>query len=220
MSNYYIDTIAAAHDRSTLNQMALLLCYLIIVLPPSDGQPIDFVLTPKGGNPLLAYRVAQQLGSVCLFRKQPNEASRSKADSEVAPSAGLVNIEGLHYLVAKARQGERRLYGVAIDCNCSGGSSIAEATAEFNDVVSVLSLNVRYIDRAYVLYRPDNDHDPRVAINRFFDLTEAVKKRLFDLKQGRELGPGSNAGSIPDKELGGIVESLRTQGLMICERGS
>lgn len=197
-SKHYINTYAASFDLEERKEMCSLLLWLIAKNPPEKR--IDFILVPKSGNTLLADQLARTAGYYCLFRKHEKEASRSRAEKASDPTACLVNIEGLKQLTQKDTERGEKFYGVVVDCNCSGGSSLRNAMKEFNEAIEVLGANIAPIDRAYVLYRPDSDPltdgvppGSPLKVIRFFDLNENTKQSIVEVSKANH-GKGNLTG--------------------------
>jgi len=74
-------------------------------------------------------------------------------------------------------------------CNCSGGSSLLHVAKSFNEEISTLPKNnINRVKYVYVLFRADNEVDAdkkfknvEMELIRYFDLTEKIKKMLFEL---------------------------------------
>jgi hypothetical protein len=183
-SHYYIDTLSAALNSENLELMSRLLRHLVMQRP-DDSTPVDFVLVPKSGNVLLGHKLAQLLGCRCIYRKEPQNPSRSNAKDETKESDSLVNLEGLASLLIEADKRKVPMTGIAIDCNCSGGGSIIAAIQEWNWAATMHSKNISPVNEAFVLFRPDRTPIKRetpegvaVSIKRYFDLSELQKKEL------------------------------------------
>lgn len=206
-SQYYVDTIGASFDSSIVDEMAFLMNYLLS-RRPSGSTPIDFVLSPKTGNVLLAYSLSRRSGMKCIFRKDDADSSRARnGEAAIDLHGALVNLQGLDSVLGEANLAGRKLYGVAIDCNCSGGSSIVRAVTEYNSVAKQHSDQLAIMSEVFVLYRPDQStlsrvckDDQKLHFERFFDLSEADKERLYS--------------SRSDKEFAALAHSLD-----VCEEG-
>lgn len=215
-SRYYINTMAASHNIGDRHEMIVLMEWLIA---RRAVRQIDFVLVPKSGNPLLADGVAQKRGYCCLFRKHQGDASRLRDELSAPPAPTKVNIEGLEQLIQLSNKSLRRLYGIVVDCNCSGGSTHKQAIVEFNEIARALTIDVDPIEHVYVLYRPDSSALTEVTpgrplnVERFFDLTEELKERLWRLGQR----PGKSADPAHSKEVEDIVAELRRNHLTKCD---
>jgi hypothetical protein len=103
-----------------------------------------------------------------------------------------IKYEGLLDLKNKAKDFKRNLKGIAVTCNLANGGSFLDAIVTFNDNLKELKkvgypLNIDPISHVYVLYRAINDskldqnfNEAGLICYRYFDLTEDLKKNLYD----------------------------------------
>lgn len=186
-SHFYINTMEAAHDHEQLRTMCRLLN--VLILKPSRAYP-DFVLTPKGGNPILGGHFAEMYNLLSLLGKGDRDASRANFDNPDNPERELINFEGYEQLLERAGEKHRigrPLRGVAIDCNASSGSALLDIMHYFNALIEKAGTNVEPVTEAYILFRPDNiyDIDQRFkdyhySVHRFVDLDEEAKAAIFE----------------------------------------
>ena len=82
----------------------------------------------------------------------------------------------------------KKLYGIAVDCNCSSGGMLHETIMEFNELVKTNELNIQPIVHTYVLFRVNSDSDADeqfrqkgLFLHRYIDFDEVSKKELYSL---------------------------------------
>lgn len=187
-SRFYIDTMSASLNPEGLIDMTEIMLYLLS-RRTQDAPPIDFVLAPKSGNVLLAQSVAKNLSVRCIYRKSANNNSRARFASTGIDREGtnfkVVNLEGFEQVKSYALACGRPLYGVCLDCNCSGGGEMVNTVEEFNRVADTMPDLFRKVSEGFILYRPDQseiksrcaDGSP-ITLTRYFDLTEKQKEIL------------------------------------------
>lgn len=187
-SKYYINTMEASHcDLDRINMAQALIELMGIECKPFP----NFIITPKKGNPYLALELNKQRPNLfTVIIKDADESSFLSGAPEESPT---VNYEGINYLISYAnRNKDKTLYGVAIDCNASGGNNIKNAILTFNTVLENIKLNnITKIDKAIILFRPDCEVDideeyknaGNLKLHRYFDLTEDIKEEIYKLKQ-------------------------------------
>jgi hypothetical protein len=209
-SEYYINTMDASHIGYELN----LMCDLIAILIDKKGgctKP-DFIITPKNGNPVLGKSYAQSKNTISILSKHEKDKSYADFNKNENPLATLmINFEGFSELYKIANdKPDINLNGIVIDCNASGGSLILETINSFNKLLNELKktkkdLNIESLEYSYVLYRPDNEEniddkfkDDNCFCERYFDLTENYKKRIYDNKNNyyNEFRRGNNLNKI------------------------
>lgn len=188
-SNYYINTMEAVHDTLDLRELAHI---MIRLMKCHNEDVIDFVMVPKGGNPLLAQRVASELGANLIIAKDINDSARPQGGKEIERLSGI-KYEGLNIL--RAKQSKEKFKGVLIDCNTSGGTQLVNIATDFNNLVESCDLPIECIHNCYVLFKlvkiekkskKEVDIDKRFAdikckLYRIFDLDEEDKKELYNI---------------------------------------
>lgn len=199
-SNYYINTMGIAHDRDCLKDMEKCLEKLV------DNHCIkwDFIIVPKGGNPLLAQKLsAERDNTPFIMAKDCNDAARPGGAS--TNDLDVINFEGLEELLSKTKQKSRRLKGIVIDDNAAGGSQLLKAVKEFNEFVKRDGSRFEPIKYCFVLFKLTKkdsvtgtviDDDLKFkkegcTLYRYFDLDEndkikihSSKKRIDDTHSG------------------------------------
>lgn len=189
-SNYYINTMEAAQNAEGLKIMTDILYTLI---SKSIQEKIDFIITPKSGNPLLGKKLAEKLNIISILGKNTKDGAFAHLHNDDYDGKLLINYEGSTSLINTAKNSTtRKLKGILIDCNTSGGSQIMSIMDSFNDIVSNKpSLNISLLTDAFVLFRvdiDDNNIDSKFAgkgyhIHRWFDLSEEIKTNIWEAKK-------------------------------------
>lgn len=197
-SGFYLNTMATVHNEDDLAVMVKIIDKLVsITSSDSNLRFPNFIITPKSGNPILGYRLTRYKGPHCfsLIAKSQNEKSfvKSFIDKPTWDEL-LLNFEGINslrdFLKDIPNQG-RKLRGVVVNGNLSGGSEIIQAMEYFNSLVesSEFSDRIEKVTEAFVLYRVDDkaDVDTRFEqlgfkIFRLLDLNEDIKIYLHKCK--------------------------------------
>lgn len=190
-SQYYIHTMEMVHNEENLRRLSLIM-YNLIVRDKANSKQLDFIIVPKGGNPFLAKCVSEMLKVDLLVLKGSQEESSLKISvDEDSLTYFKINFEGGNELLKKQKSHDiKKIRGIVIDCNTSGGSQVFNAITIFNKLVEKGTLKSEYIDTAYVLFRVDdgkNKFDDKLLntknyrLIRYFDLNEKLKKQLYEL---------------------------------------
>lgn len=188
-SNYYINTMEAVHNMSDLKELSHI---MIRLMKCNKEERIDFVIVPKGGNPLLAQYIASELGANLIIAKDINDSARPQESDEIE-RIGRIKYEGLDILLDKRHMD--KLKGVLVDCNTSGGTQLVTIASDFNDLINKCNLSIENICNCYVLFKlikidlksgKEVDTDKRFAdinckLHRLFDLDEEDKKGLCSI---------------------------------------
>jgi hypothetical protein len=173
-----MEAVHNTEDRETMSKGILELCGKRRKKMP------DFIITPKTGNLYLAFEFGKQYGNIyTILIKNPDlEGSYLKGKHK---EALLVNYEGIDRFINGMSPG-KKYYGIAVDCNGSGCSDLKNAVGRFNDEVCTNYPCISPIEEAVILYRPDNtidiDTGNDIKIYRYFDLTEKVKERMYQVR--------------------------------------
>ncbi|GHU35791.1 hypothetical protein FACS1894172_18040 [Spirochaetia bacterium] len=187
-THYYIDTMGAAHNKDELEIMAKA---ILDLCGKRCRQMPDFIITPKSGNPYLSYEIARQDSRIkTILIKSPHEGSFLRNRDE---ESMYINNEGVYQLINQFTNSkkERKLYGVAVDCNISGGTNLREAMEHFNETVcKKYNGHIESVKDAVVLFHVDTTIDINKAFNdvgmnifRYFDLTDEIKEKLFKISK-------------------------------------
>lgn len=188
-SNYYINTMEAVHDSADLKDLSHI---MIRLMRYKKEDRVDFIIVPKGGNPLLAQYIANELGVSLIIAKDINDSARPQESDEM-DRIGRIRYEGLNLLLEKLPS--NKLKGVIVDCNTSGGTQLATIANDFNDLVKKCNLSIYAICNCYVLFKlvkidirsgKEVDIDKRFTdinckLHRLFDLDEEDKKELYNM---------------------------------------
>jgi hypothetical protein len=189
-SMYYINTMEAAQLSDDLQVMGEILFSLIT---SKSKTHIDFIITPKTGNPLLCKKIADTHGMISILGKHSKEGSFAHIDASDYHNRLITNFEGSFTLLKTAESSNRELKGIFVDCNASGGSQILALMKSFNEIVQQNNKefkNISPVNSAYVLFRADTDDVDIDAtfkkagfnLHRWFDLNEEIKTMIYDAK--------------------------------------
>lgn len=195
-TRYYINTMEASKKPNDLEMMSHIMWSLVKSSISNDHGVIDFIITPKIGNPVFGYEFAKIYNMTFMLRKSDIDKSRAnffpRVDSAGSARDNLrVNYEGFQYLLEKLNDipnYSKPLYGIVMDCNASGASEIYSTMLEFNALIEKANLKIEKLKYAYILFRPDvsSDVDARFSeagfvLKRYFDLNEHTKCKLNEL---------------------------------------
>jgi hypothetical protein len=212
----------AVHDKDTLKILVELILNLIFF--ESNNRNIkmsmpDFVIIPKGGNPILGKEVASTLGILYMLKKSDADKSKAKIDKDMYPSDYLLtNYEGSWGL--DDLQKKKHLHGIIIDCNTSGGSQLINTVSEFNDLISRMKMNIEPISKIYTLFRVDRDGTTidnqfgreNCELKRYFDLDEKLKIKLFSMRQNSDGEKVLNYDNLEDKKkIDDFISEIRSK---------
>ncbi len=182
-SRYYLNTMEASHNELDRTYMA----QALIELMGKECRPFpNYVITPKQGNTYLTHELNKQSPNlVTVLIKGADDSSRLKEEF------ASVNYEGINYLISLANKNkDKTLYGVAVDCNASGGANIKNAILEFNAMLENIKIkNIAIVNKAVILFRCNCDDDidedykntGNFEVYRYFDLTEEIKEEIHKL---------------------------------------
>lgn len=183
-SKYYINTMDAVHNNDILNDLSLGMIRLI----NKSVQTVDYIIVPKGGNPLLAQRIAEQLGINLIIAKDKNDSARppQNGGEEEKEKVFGIRYEGVRDVLEKAKEG-RKQKGIIIDCNTSGGTQLLNIAKEFNSFISTGFEKIEPISEIFVLFKlvkMDPETNTEVKIDNAFNDINCHLHRFFDLDEG------------------------------------
>ncbi len=195
-SNYYINTLEAAHDKYEIGIMKAALIKLIQKCGTTND--LDFIISLKSGNDYLARNFAQELEIIHCVKS--NIGSKVKAvvingEENKRQSLSLM-YENMDALLDYASKSSEPLNGIIIDCSLSTGAGIKDCVTHFNSMIEEKVItNINKIEHAYVLYAHQHDTDllfeKACKINRFFDMDEQLRASIFQniaLKTDKNIG--------------------------------
>ena len=205
-SRFYVDTMEASTNESSLIEMTDLMINLI---NKSKISHPDVIVVPKGGNVELAQTVAMKFGAKLVVVKDKSDDSRATSIGSSNNDCHKVNIEGSWELF---KQKKKR--AILIDCNTSKGTQLINAVKEFNFAIDS-GMKVKKITDVFVLYRVDDGNtqidemfrDENCKLHRYFDLNEDCKELLYNLQSNYI----KNNATIYDKKIKGEIESIIEQ---------
>lgn len=220
-SNFYIDTMEAAQEEADLDVMVDLLKELLRRHSSKEHPPNpDFVIVPKGGNPLLGRRFAQGIKALSILAKAKEDSAFIAAtDKRARLHINFEGVERVLKLEQQRREEGKQLYGICVDCNLAGGRGIREAVDSFNELCTTLGLNIRPVQAVYVLFRATNTEpdtqtfeklftESGLAIYRYFDLSENAKRAMSELSSPTVYSPAVL------KEVDGFIQYLADSHLL------
>lgn len=187
VSRYYIDTMEMAHNHEDRQKMVSIMSCLYVSVSNDDKKP-DVVATPKGGNPLFVLNFAQHYSAEFVMIKSDTDKSRI-VSVEDSVTNFKVNYEGSWGVKNRGqRQSEQKC--IVVDCNTSGGSQLIHSVEELSHIATQdKELHLEAPELVLVLFRADVgkteidrkffDHNCRLI--RFFDLTEEIKEKIYEL---------------------------------------
>lgn len=185
-SHYYINLMGIAHKQPELDHLKLILHHEIA----EARIDYDFYIVPKGGNILLAQKVASDYNKLLIIAKDKTDAARPKGVEE--KYLDEINFEGLNVLLEVDKG--RRLRGAVIDDNAAGGSQLLGITKGFNEIIRERNYKIEPITDCYVLFKLakvnnktnkyiDDDKQFReinCELHRYFDLSESLKAYIYN----------------------------------------
>lgn len=191
-SKYYINTMDAVHNNSTLDDLVLCMTRLI----KKHAHKVDYIIVPKGGNPLLAQRLAEKLDIGLVIAKDQNDSARPPESGGIEEKEKIfaIRYEGIKDILEKNRAGKKQK-GILIDCNTSGGTQLLNIVKEYNSYIQEGYEGISPISKVFVLFKlvkidpatkqevkiDQTFHDINCTLYRFFDLDEADKTALAAL---------------------------------------
>ena len=189
-SRYYVSTMDAVHDAENLKYLTIIMANLI---DRYHSKKLDFIIVPKGGNPILAQSVASQLGIDLVIAKDQNDSARPPQSGAKNDKKLLFEIryEGVKKIVEKDK---RKKVGILLDCNTSGGTQLRAIVEEFNDFINNEKCNIEPISEVFVLFKlvkkDENGKnfenlfsDIGCKLYRYFDLDESDKASLINIPE-------------------------------------
>lgn len=181
-SEYYIDTMEASHDRHDLSKMVSIMKFLI----EGSGTSPNIIITPKGGNVVLAKDVAYLYSAHYLMAKDFLDSSKLTAEDKKIEF--MVNYEGSFGIIDSSNSN----VSIVVDCNTSGGGQLLNIIRDIADRRKdpKCTIGVPVPQNAFVLFRVDDSKkmlseefiNNKCPLIRFFDLDEETKKQLYSLK--------------------------------------
>ncbi len=217
-SNFYIDTMEIPHNERDLQEMSAIMSQLINTHRKKHRKKKPKIIaTPKGGNPLFTKEVAKPMGANLILAKGKKDKSRASGIQENTINDFRTNYEGFWTVL----NGEPHQSCIIVDCNTSGGSQLLDIVKNIRNLVQNEghAAKIQEPDEAYVLFRADLDGeaidqkfaDVNCALIRYFDLDEATKEKLYQLKTACEAkGRRVSVYYEEDKtEINNIISSLK-----------
>jgi hypothetical protein len=195
---YYIDSMGAMSLAGTSpTPLVTLLDEWVRKLLDAEIIPAyDFVLVLKEGNVTLARQfitynspAGNRMGILC---KGENDRSRVQ---RAQPTPHDTDFEGLRALLAQERATDFRLRAIAVDDNCTGGSSLCHAMRSFNELTKAKGYPIHPVEHAVVLFTvksqktSGNFQDHRFQLHSVLSLGRDEMARLQADTRFSDVGP-------------------------------
>ena len=199
-SRYYISTMDAVHDAKSLECLTIIMAKLIAKFHLKN---LDFIIVPKGGNPILAQNVALKLGIDLVIAKDQNDSARPLQAGAGSDKQLLFEIqyEGIKKVLDKDK---RKKIGILLDCNTSGGTQLRYIVEEFNKYISYGDNNIEPIKDVFVLFKLSKRNENEKNFDKSFSDIGCTLHRYFDLDENDK----SVLAGIPNDEYYSNVEQL------------
>ena len=193
---YYVDTMGAMSlAGATGTSLPALLDEWALVLENAKIIPsFDVVLVLKDGNVTLARQFLNYNSPsgdrMAVMCKGTQDKSRVKRTDISLPHE--TDFEGLRSVLASVRvdrPSEFRFHAIAVDDNCTGGSSLCFAMQKFNRLVETKGYRIWPVKHAIVLFTVKSDSTRRNFENNGFELHSVLSlgrdemARLVDAKE-------------------------------------
>lgn len=219
-SEYYIDTMEASHNKDDLSNMVSLVKILIV----ERGYSPSIIITPKGGNVILAKRVAHLYSADYLIAKDQSDSSKLTAEDKKIEF--MVNYEGSFGVV----DSDCHDTCVIVDCNTSGGGQLLNIIRDIADRKNSpeCKIGVPSPKNAFVLFRVDDSKEyldqefvnNNCPLIRYLDLDEDTKRQLYEMKTNSTEPNKPNYYYKNDRERAQkILESLEQKGKLLYKNG-
>lgn len=191
-SNYYINTMEIAHNSLDVEALTSIMIHLMNKKVSNFKKP-DYIITPKGGNPLFAQEVSSRFSNTLVLAKSKNDKSRVTIPNNPTLSF-LMNYEGMAstYFYDLDNNNKENRKCIIIDCNVSGGSQLIEIIEEMNKIIiSNDKIKIDCPEYIFILFVVDDKkqsmnkqfEDRNCKLFRFFDLDEEIKAMLYELRE-------------------------------------
>lgn len=207
-SHYYINLMGIAHKKTELDNLKLILHHEIA----EARIDYDFYIVPKGGNILLAQKMANDYNKLLIIAKDKTDAARPKGVEE--KYLDEITFEGLNVLLELDKG--RKLRGAVIDDNAAGGSQLLNITNDFNKIIEDRKYEIEPITDCYILFKLvkvnnktqkyiDDDkrfRENNCELHRYFDLSESIKSDIYNSTRNTtyyDIGQLQTLGNILEK---------------------
>ena len=139
--HHYVDTMGAVcHSDYEETKFAEIMHAWIAKLQASNEiEPFDCLLTIKGGNPILAHQVGRRLTRWEDSRVPTVICKGPRDPAKLTQGPDATDFEGLSLFRREppiARMHDGRYRALAVDDNCTSGTSLTEAINRFNNFVA------------------------------------------------------------------------------------
>lgn len=148
--HYMVNTLEASHNKQELQIMTdMAKLFYNEKIQSNPDNPIDFIISIKGGNVLLVSNLINSLGNEIihltfnrnLFYESMGVVESNDHDRKVGKDIKFENINELIRL-SEANKNLRKLNGMIIDCSYSSGDGILQCVKNFKEIVDNENLNI------------------------------------------------------------------------------
>lgn len=145
-----VNTLEASHNKQELQIMTdMAKLFYNEKIQSNPDNPIDFIISIKGGNVLLVSNLINSLGNEIihltfnrnLFYESMGVVESNDHDRKVGKDIKFENINELIRL-SEANKNLRKLNGMIIDCSYSSGDGILQCVKNFKEIVDNENLNI------------------------------------------------------------------------------
>ena len=187
--NHMVNTLEASYNYEELMVMADIISKMCNEI--SINTKIDFIISLKGGNVLLAKKLLELHNDEIihitynrnLFFESFGVSESNQNDLKFAKDLKFENIEEL---IQYSKRQNRKLNGIVIDCSFSSGDGIVKCVKDFNKIIENENLNINLINKvrtiySHVGYNIENELIYlNCTIDYLFELDNNSRKLLFD----------------------------------------
>lgn len=148
--HYMVNTLEASHNRQELQIMTDIVKALYYKrIHTNPNEPIDFIISIKGGNVLLVNNFINSIGDEIihitfnrnLFYESLGITGSNDHDRKVGKEFKFENINEIIRL-SETNRNVRKLNGMVIDCSFSSGDGILQCVKNFKEIVEKENLNI------------------------------------------------------------------------------
>ena len=191
--HYLVSTLEASYVKSDLNVLVDIAEKMISEL--SVPQPIDFIISLKGGNVLLVDKLINNhkvdikhlTYNRNLFYQSFGVNTSNQNDLMVSRS---LQFENFDELIRLSELSDHYLKGIILDCSYSSGKGIIACVEDFNNAIETSKIKVNPITQVRTIYSHVGEDIQKeldkhnCCIKYLFSLDEDVRKKLYtDIKK-------------------------------------
>ena len=191
--HYLVSTLEASYVKSDLNVLADIAEKMISDL--SVPQPVDFIISLKGGNVLLVDKLINNHKNDIihltynrnLFYQSFGVSTSNQNDLMVSRS---LQFENFNELIRVSELSNHSLNGVILDCSYSSGKGIIACVEDFNNAIENSKKNINPIKQVRTIYSHVGEDIQKeldkhnCCIKYLFSLDEEIREQLYtDIKK-------------------------------------